>query len=70
MQAWLQKILEMPTASVPDAGRAFGIGETAAYDAAKRGEIPTVRFGNRKRVPTSWIKQQLGLDDVGKTEAA
>jgi hypothetical protein len=60
-EAWLAKVLAKPTASIPDAGRAvFDIGRNASYDAAKRGDFEVID-GPKKRVPTSWIKQKLGL---------
>ena len=40
------------TLSVPQAGkRYFGLSRGAAYAAAERGEIPTVRIGRLLRVP-------------------
>ena len=58
----LQKILAQPT-TVPDAGRALGISRNAAYEAAVRGEIKTMRFGRTLRVPTAWLREQLQLTD-------
>jgi hypothetical protein len=31
----------------PDAGRFLGLGRNATFDAAKRGELPVLRFGRR-----------------------
>jgi hypothetical protein len=40
------------TISVPEAGRRyFGLSRNAAYAAAERGEIPTIRIGRLLRVP-------------------
>jgi hypothetical protein len=40
------------TISVPEAGeRYFGLCRNAAYNAAARGEIPTIRIGRLLRVP-------------------
>jgi hypothetical protein len=64
MPEWLEKILAEPTASVPDAGRALGISRNAAYEAAVRGEIKTIRFGRTLRVPTAWLKRALQLNDL------
>jgi excisionase family DNA binding protein len=42
------------TISVPEAGkRYFGISRGASYQAAERGEIPTVRIGRLLRVPVA-----------------
>ena len=40
------------TISVPEAGRAFfGLSRDGSYDAARRGEIPTIKVGRKLRVP-------------------
>jgi len=42
------------TLSVPEAGRRyFNLSRNASYEAAARGEIPTMRFGRLLRVPVS-----------------
>ena len=38
---------ERPTMSIPEAAEVLGIGVNGAYEAAKRGEIPTIRIGKR-----------------------
>lgn len=62
MNEKLAEILKQPVASIPEAGRVFGLGRNASYDAANRGEIETIQFGKRKVVPTSWIRRKLGLE--------
>ena len=48
------------TISVPDAGRRyFGIGKNAAYQAARRGEIPTIKIGKRLLVPLAALERML-----------
>ena len=42
---------EAVTISVPEAGRRLGIGRNSAYDAAARGQIPTIKIGRRLLVP-------------------
>jgi excisionase family DNA binding protein len=37
--------------TVDEAAAVLRLGRTAAYEAAARGELPTVRFGRRLRVP-------------------
>lgn len=39
------------TISVEETAKFLGIGRTAAYEAARRGEIPTRRLGRRVLVP-------------------
>ena len=49
------------TISVPEAGeKYFGLCRNAAYDAAARGEIPTIRIGRLLRVPVRALEQMLG----------
>lgn len=47
------------TMSVPDAGyKYYGLGRNASYEAAKSGQIPSIRVGKRLRVPmTAMIKK-------------
>ncbi|MDH6235163.1 hypothetical protein M2281_005785 [Mesorhizobium soli] len=58
----LNDALSRPTISVPDAGRLFfGLARNAAYDAAKRGDIPTIRIGGKIMVPIAPLAERLGL---------
>jgi excisionase family DNA binding protein len=50
---------EVMTMSVPEAGRVLGLGRNAAYDAARRGEIPVLRFGRKLRVPRVALERLL-----------
>lgn len=63
MDADLKKALSGLTLTVEQAGRALGIGRNAAYAAAKRGDIPTVKIGGAIRVPTAPVRRMLGLED-------
>jgi hypothetical protein len=46
--------------SVPDAGRIYyGLSRNGSYDAAERGEIPTVRVGRLLKVPVQMMEQKL-----------
>jgi hypothetical protein len=59
----LKDLLSRPTASVPDVGRVcYGISRNAAYEAAKRGDIPTIQMGKLLKVPTSALRAKLGLE--------
>jgi excisionase family DNA binding protein len=51
------------TISVPEAGRALNIGRDAAYAAAARGEIPTLRLGRTLRVSVPKLLQLLGVTE-------
>jgi hypothetical protein len=67
----IEEALSRPTISVPDAGSLFfGLARNAAYDAAKRGDIPTVKIGGRIMVPVVPLAEKLGLRaTVGRAAA-
>jgi hypothetical protein len=57
------------TISVPEAGmKYFGLCRNAAYDAAARGEIPTIKVGRLLRVPVRAMEALL--DRVSRQVAA
>jgi hypothetical protein len=63
MNKELQELLSKPTADVPDVGRiCFGMCRNASYDAAKRGDFPTIKVGRLLKVPTAALRRQLGLE--------
>ena len=46
--------------TIPKAGKKyFGIGRSASYEAARRGEIPTIKMGRKRLVPVVAIKRKL-----------
>ena len=48
------------TMSVPEAGRRyFGLSRNGSYDAAARGDLPTVRIGRLLRVPVRALEAML-----------
>ena len=47
--------------TIERASRFFGLSSSAAYDAAARGDIPSMRIGRRIVVPTGRAAQQLGI---------
>ncbi|WFU68597.1 DNA-binding protein [Bradyrhizobium sp. CB2312] len=63
MNKELQELLSSPTADVPDVGRiCYGLSRNGSYDAAKRGDIPTIKVGRLLKVPTAALRKQLGLE--------
>jgi hypothetical protein len=51
-----------PMISVPLAGRILGLkSRSAAYRAAARGELPTIRMCGKLFVPTELVLQMIGL---------
>ena len=53
----------------PETGHFLGLSKQSTYDAAARGDIPTIRIGRRILVPTAALSQMLGID-VGPGDAA
>lgn len=47
------------TYTVEEAALALGIGRQAAYEAARRGELPTIRIGRRILVPKAALERML-----------
>jgi excisionase family DNA binding protein len=44
---------------VPEAGALLGLGKNASYEAAKRGDIPTIRIGKLLKVPKAAFHRLL-----------
>ena len=54
-----------PVMTVEKAAKVLRISRNSAYEAVKRGEIPSMRFGRLIRVPRAAIQKM-----VGEVEAA
>ncbi len=59
-------ILDKPSCTIDEAGQLLGISRSAAYAAAKSGDLPTLRIGRRFVVPTAELRRMLRID-VDKT---
>jgi hypothetical protein len=60
--------MEPKTLTVPEAGRVyFDLGRNASYEAARRGDIPTIRIGRLLRVPVVALERRL--EEVGAGRA-
>jgi len=49
------------TITVEQAAAVLGLGRTAAYEAARRGEFPTRKLGRRIVVPVPALLEWLGM---------
>jgi len=47
------------TCTIAEAGEMLGIGRAASYEAARRGEIPTLKIGRRIVVPLAALERLL-----------
>ncbi len=50
------------TLTVEEVASLLGLGRTAAYEAARRGQIPSRRLGRRVIVPVPSLLEWLGTD--------
>ena len=48
------------TVSIQEAGQILGLKRSAAYRAAKAGDIHTIAIGSRLLVPVTWLEELLG----------
>jgi len=49
------------TISVPEAGKTYyGLGRNGSYEAARRGDIPTIQVGRLKRVSVAVMERIVG----------
>lgn len=50
---------ERKTQSIRETAKILGIGVNQAYEAARRGEIPTIKIGKRILVPVAAFERML-----------
>lgn len=50
--------------SVEEAGRVVGLSRGSAYEAARKGEIPTLKIGRRVLVPRAKLQELIGEDPL------
>lgn len=51
--------IDRKTLTIPEAAKALGIGRNQGYQAAHRGEIPTIKIGKRFLVPVAALEKML-----------
>jgi excisionase family DNA binding protein len=54
---------ERLTYTVEEASRLCGVSRGVGYEAARRGELPTIRLGRRLLVPKVALDRMLGLEN-------
>ena len=52
------------TMTIPEAAEKLGVSRNLAYDAAKRGDIPTIKIGNRILVPIAAFERLLANEEA------
>lgn len=66
----VEAVADRSTITVEEAASLLGIGRSAAYEAARRGQLPTRRLGRRLFVPVPALLEWLGAasrSEQGKT---
>lgn len=51
-----------PTLSVDEFATVAGISRSSAFAAVHAGNVPSIRFGKRIRIPTAAVRRMLELD--------
>jgi len=52
-------VFQRATITVEEAARILGISRGSAYEAVRRGDIPTIRIGKRLIVPVAALERML-----------
>ncbi|MGE0117655.1 MAG: helix-turn-helix domain-containing protein [Dongiaceae bacterium] len=55
----VEKRKRRATYTIPEVAAMLGVGRNQGYDAAKRGEIPTIKIGKRLLVPRAAMARLL-----------
>lgn len=58
---------ERLTLTIPEAAEKLGIGRNQGYEAARTGQIPTIRIGKRLLVPVTALENKLLNASDGST---
>jgi excisionase family DNA binding protein len=58
----LDQLAGKATITIEQTAQVLRLGRTAAYDAARRGELPTRRLGRRLLVPVPALLEWLGAN--------
>lgn len=58
-----------PTLSVDEFAIVAGISRSTAFAAVKAGQVPSLRFGKRIRIPTAAVLRMLELGVAGGPDA-
>jgi excisionase family DNA binding protein len=64
----LAELRSRATVTVEEAARILGVGRGSAYEAARNGQIPTLRLGRRILVPVPALLKVLGESDESEAD--
>ena len=60
-------VFQRATITVEEAARILGISRGSAYEAVRRGDIPTIRIGKRLIVPVAALGRMLAVGQAEPT---
>lgn len=63
MEPKTRQIPDVPWLTIPEAGAIFDLKQAASYNAANRGELPTIKVGGKRVVPTAKLREMLGIEE-------
>ena len=63
-----EELLTKTTLTIAEMSLTLGIGRNSAYEAVKRGDIPSVRIGRRILVPTKALENLLN-SSIGRSQS-
>ena len=56
--------------TIEEASRLLGVSRGVGYEAARRGQLPTIRLGRRLLVPKVALDRMLGISPMNGVEPA
>ena len=60
----MSSAVDRATLTIPEVAAVLGLSRDAAYDAARRGELPTLRFGRRVLVSKVVLERLVAGEPV------
>ena len=48
----------------------MGLSLNAAYEAVNRGDVKAIRFGRRIIIPTIYVREMLGFEEIERRRGA
>lgn len=64
------EVFRRATITVEEAARVLGISRGSAYEAVRRGQLPTIRIGKRLIVPVASLERMLASAGADAEESA
>lgn len=61
-------VTDSPVLTIEEAGALLRLSRSSAYEAARKGQLPTLRIGRRLLVPRARLMAMLGAGDAQKAE--